>query len=232
MHNSINFNISRISILILVLVGIVPSLNGQVIKPVSKGLAPVHDTKVYYEIYSPLGKSTGHTKPIILLHGAFYTIQMNWAQLLPMLSKTRKVIALEMQGHGHTPYSERKFDIVSLAKDVEGVLDYLKIDSADVVGYSMGGSIAYQFAIQSPGRLRKLVIISSTYKSSGWLPEVNKAFDSFKPEFFDNTPMKAEYDKIAPDKSKWHPFLQQMFDFAKHLLIAGIPILLTLPHRS
>ena len=75
---------------------------------------------------SPLGKSTGHTKPIILLHGAFYTIQMNWAQLLPMLSKTRKVIALEMQGHGHTPYSERKFDIVSLAKDVEGVLDYLK----------------------------------------------------------------------------------------------------------
>lgn len=79
----------------------------------------------------------------------------------------------------------------------------------------MGGSIAYQFAVQSPERLRKLVIISSTYKTSGWLPIVNTAFEEFKPEFFDNTPLKTAYDAVAPDKTKWTKFLKQMFDFAE-----------------
>jgi pimeloyl-ACP methyl ester carboxylesterase len=79
----------------------------------------------------------------------------------------------------------------------------------------MGGSVAYQFAVQSPKRLRKLVIISSTYKTNGWLPVVNGAFKDFKPEFFDNTPLKAGYDAVAPDKTKWRKYLEQMFAFAK-----------------
>jgi len=142
------------------------------------------------------------------------TIDGNWGQLIPELSKTRKVIAIELQGHGHTPYSDRKLDIVTLASDVEGVMNYLKVDSADVAGYSMGGSIAYQLAVNSPKRVRKLVIISSTYKSSGWLPVVNNAFKGFKPEFFDNTPLKAAYDAVAPDKTKWIKFVEQMIAFA------------------
>ena len=182
--------------------------NGQQVKPVGSGYATVNGTKIYYEVY-------GEGKPIVLLHGAFYTIEMNWGQLIPELSKTRKVIAIEMQGHGHSPYSERKLDIVTLAKDVEGIMDYLKVDSADVAGYSMGGSVAYQFAVQSPKRLKKLVIISSTYKTAGWLPIVNTAFKDFKPEFFDNTPLKTAYDAVAPDKTKWVKFLKQMFDFAE-----------------
>jgi pimeloyl-ACP methyl ester carboxylesterase len=105
--------------------------------------------------------------------------------------------------------------ITTLASDVTGIMDYLKIDSADVVGYSMGGSVAYQFAVQNPNRLRKLVIISSTFKTNGWLPVINSAFENFKPELFDNTPMKAAYDAVAPDKTKWTKFLEQMFAFAK-----------------
>ncbi|HSQ44294.1 MAG TPA: alpha/beta hydrolase, partial [Ginsengibacter sp.] len=101
-----------------------------------------------------------------------------------------------------------------LASDVEKVMDYLKVDSAEVAGYSMGGSVAYQFAVQSPKRLRKLVIISSTYKTDGWLPVVNGAFKNFKPEFFDNTPLHTAYDAVAPDKTKWRKFLEQMFAFA------------------
>ena len=176
-------------------------------KPSASGYAPVNGIKVYYEIY-------GQGQPIVLLHGAFYTIDLNWSQLIPELSKTRKVIAIEMQGHGHTPYSDRKLSITSLASDVEKLMDHLKIDSADVAGYSMGGSVAYQFAVQSPKRLRKLVIISSTYKSDGWLPIVNGAFKDFKPEFFDNTPLQTAYDAVAPDKTKWRKFLEQMFVFA------------------
>jgi pimeloyl-ACP methyl ester carboxylesterase len=181
--------------------------NGQQLKPSNSGYAPVNGIKVYYEVY-------GEGKPLVLLHGAFYTIEMNWGQLIPELAKTRKVIAIEMQGHGHTPYSDRKLDIATLANDVEGVMDYLKIDSADVAGYSMGGSVAYQLTVQSPKRVRKLVIISSTYKSDGWLPVINNAFKGFKPEFFNDTPLKAAYDAVAPDKTKWIKFVEQMIAFA------------------
>jgi len=183
------------------------SSSGQQIKPSNSGYAPVNGIKVYYEVY-------GEGKPVVLIHGAFYTIQMNWGQLIPELSKTRKVIAIEMQGHGHTPYSDRKLAIPTLASDVEGVMNYLKIDSADIVGYSMGGSVAYQLTIQSPKRVRKLVIISSTYKSGGWLPQVTNAFKTFKPEFFTNSPMHTAYDSVAPDKTNWTKFLHQMIAFA------------------
>src|ERR1700760_1209526 len=109
--------------------------NAQQLKPAASGYAPVNGIQVYYEVY-------GEGKPLVLLHGAFYTIQLNWAELIPELSKTRKIIAIEFQGHGHSPYSDRKLDIVTLAKDVEGVMDYLQIDRADVADYSMGGSVA------------------------------------------------------------------------------------------
>lgn len=181
--------------------------SGQQSKPSDSGYVPVNGIKVYYEVY-------GEGEPIVLLHGAFYTIGMNWGQLIPELSKTRKVIAIEFQGHGHTPYSDRKLDFPTLASDVEGVMRYLKIDSADVAGYSMGGAVAYQLAIQSPKRVRRLVIISSTYKSTGWLPVVTDAFKHFKPEFFTNSPMNTAYDAVAPDKTKWTKFLEQMIAFA------------------
>jgi len=195
------------SILLIAILFAAFSSNGQQIKPSSSGYAPVNGIKVYYEVY-------GEGRPLVLLHGAFMTIDLNWGQLIPELSKTRKVIAIELQGHGHTPYSERKLSHATLASDVEGVMDYLKIDSADVAGYSFGGAVAYQFAIQSPKRLRKLVIISSTYNSSGWLTSVNNAFKALKPEFFANTPMHTAYDAVAPDKTKWTKFMEQMIAFA------------------
>lgn len=182
--------------------------NGQQLKPAESGYAPANGAQIYYEVY-------GEGKPLVLLHGAFYTIELNWGQLIPELAKTRKIIAIEFQGHGHSPYSDRKLDIGTLARDVEAVMNHLKIDRADVAGYSMGGSVAYQFAVQSPKRLNRLVIISSTYKTDGWLPVVSTAFKNFKPELFDNTPIKAAYDAVAPDKTKWTKFLAQMFDFAK-----------------
>ncbi|WPU98717.1 alpha/beta hydrolase [Mucilaginibacter sp. cycad4] len=200
-------NVIQPVLIIAILFFTVFQSKGQQLKPVTSGYAPVNGIKVYYEVY-------GEGKPLVLLHGAFYTIEMNWAQLIPELSKTRKVIALEMQGHGHTPYSDRKLDIATLASDVEGVMDYLKVDSADVAGYSMGGSVAYQLAAKSPKRVKKLVIISSTYKTNGWLPVVNNGFKGFKPEFFNNTPLKTTYDAVAPDKTKWIKFVEQMIVFA------------------
>lgn len=208
MKNAFNTRHLLKSILLIAIIMLETSLSNAQIKPSDSGYAPVNGTKVYYEVY-------GEGKPIVLLHGAFMTISTNWGQMIPELSKNRKVIAVELQGHGHTPFSERALSHATLAKDVEGVMDYLKIDSADVVGYSFGGAIAYQFAIQSPKRLRKLAIISATYKSSGWLPAINEAFKGMKPEFFANTPMQTAYDAVAPDKTKWTKFLEQMIASAK-----------------
>lgn len=172
-------------------------------KPYEKGYAPVNGIDMYYEVY-------GQGSPIVLLHGAYMTIEMNWGQFIPELAKNRKVIAIELQGHGHTPLSNRNLSRATLAHDVEGLLDHLNIERADIVGYSFGGSVAYQFAIQSPERANKLVIISSTYKSSGWLPEVTERFKQTKPEFFTNTPLQAAYEAVAPDKRNWRAFVEQM----------------------
>jgi len=181
---------------------------GQQLKPAESGYAPVNGLKVYYEVY-------GEGKPLVLLHGAFMDIANNWGQLIPELAKTRKVIALELQGHGHTPFSERVMNLATLASDVDGVMNYLKVESADIVGYSMGGSVAYQLTISYPKRVQKLVIISSTYKSSGWLPAVTSAFKNLKPEMLAQSPMKAAYDAIAPDKTKWTNFVTQMLVFVQ-----------------
>ena len=178
------------------------------IKPSAQGLVHLKDSKVYYEIY-------GTGKPIVLLHGAFMTISTNWSQLIPELSKNRKVIAIELQGHGHSPYSDRKFDHAILAADVAKVMDYLKIEHAAVLGYSFGGAVAYQFAIQYPKRLDELVIISATYKSKGWMPEINKAFQKMKPALSENSPMQQAYEAVAPDKTKWTKFLEQMISLAQ-----------------
>ena len=195
---------SLIKLLLIAIIMTVASIsNAQQIKPTGSGYAPANGTKVYYEVY-------GDGKPIVLLHGAYYTIEMNWGELIPELAKTRKVIALELQGHGHTPFSDRKLSRATLASDVEKVLDYLKIDSADIAGYSFGGQVAYQFAIQSPKRLRKLVIISSVYKSDGWVTGTTDVFKQMKPEHFANSPLQAAYDAVAPDKTKWTKFLEQM----------------------
>src|ERR1700740_1774702 len=126
------YNVPKAVLTIAIIFLTVFQSNGQNTKPAASGYAPVNGIKVYYEVY---GKGT----PIVLLHGAFYTIDMNWGQLIPELSKTRKIIALEMQGHGHSPYADRQVSITTLASDVEGVMDYLKIDRADVAGYGRGG---------------------------------------------------------------------------------------------
>jgi pimeloyl-ACP methyl ester carboxylesterase len=178
------------------------------------GYVTVNGIKVYYEVYLPAGKPGAEGKPIVLLHGAFMTIEGNWGALIPELSKNRKVIAIELQGHGHTPYSDRKFDLATLAADVVGVMKHVKVDSADIVGYSMGGSVAYELTIQNPERVKKLVIISSTYKSTGWRPEIAAAFKNMKPEMFDNSPMKTAYDAVAPDKTKWTKFAEKVIGFA------------------
>src|SRR4051812_30931168 len=94
------YTIQKTALILVILFATFQS-KGQQVKPSGSGYIPVNGTKVYYEVY-------GEGKPIVLLHGAFMTIETNWAEMIPELSKTRKVIAIELQGHGHTPFADRK----------------------------------------------------------------------------------------------------------------------------
>ena len=175
-------------------------------KPLQSGYAPVNGLKMYYEIY-------GQGKPLVLLHGAFNTIPMAFGMLIPELSKTRQVIALEMQGHGRTADIDRPFSFESMADDVAALLKYLKKDSADIFGYSTGGGIAWQLAIRHPEAVKKLVIASAVYKYEGWAPETRAILPNITPEVFEHTPIKTDYDSLAPDRKHWTEFINKMKKF-------------------
>jgi len=176
------------------------------IKPAESGYAPVNGLKMYYEVY-------GQGKPLVLLHGAFNTIPMAFGMLIPELSKGRQVIAVEMQGHGRTADIDRPFSFESMADDVAALLKYLKKDSADIFGYSMGGGIAWQLAIRHPEAVKKLVIASAVYKYEGWTPETRAILPNITPEIFEHTPIKSQYDSLAPDPKHWTEFINKMKKF-------------------
>ena len=169
------------------------------------GYAPVNGLKMYYEI-------RGQGEPVVLLHGAFMAISNNfhWAEWIGELSKTRKVIAIEMQGHGRTADTGRDFTYDNLADDVAALLDYLKIPSADILGYSLGGGVALNCAIRHPDKVRKVVSISAVFRQNGWTKEGLDAFPNLTAEVFKGTPMEADYKRLSPTPNEFPNFVKRV----------------------
>ncbi len=188
------------------LMSLVVTLDSAQSKPL-KGYAPVNGLKMYYEIH-------GSGKPVVLLHGAFMTITNNWTGWINKLSKTRKVIAVEMQGHGRTADIDRDFTSENLADDVAGLLSYLKIPKADLIGYSMGGEVAMACAIRHPDKVRKAVIISSTFNSGGAVPGAIESIAKLTAEDFKGTPLETEYKKLSPTPNKFPGFVKHVISMA------------------
>jgi pimeloyl-ACP methyl ester carboxylesterase len=201
----------RFALLTWLVIGVAGMLSGQqsatgkALEPV-KGYAPVNGLKMYYEVH-------GSGKPLLLLHGSFMTIGLNYGTMIPELAKEHRVIAVEFQGHGHTADIDRPISYTNIAEDVAGVLKYLKVDSANVLGYSLGATVALQLAILHPEMVQRIIFISSAYSTGGWTPAVQDAIKQLKPEFLTNSPLKTEYDKIAPDRNHWNKFLEKMITF-------------------
>jgi len=186
------------------------------------GYAPVNGLKMYYEVH-------GSGEPVVLLHGAFMTITNNWTGWIGELSKTRKVIAVEMQGHGRTADIERDFSYENLADDVAALLDYLKIPSADLIGYSMGGGVAMQCAIRHPEKVRKVVSISAVFRHDGWVKEALDMFPLLTGEMLKGSPVEAEYKKLSPTPDQFPNFVKRVmamdlkpYDFGADKLKATI----------
>jgi pimeloyl-ACP methyl ester carboxylesterase len=166
------------------------------------GYAPVGDLNMYYETH-------GSGRPLILLHGAYMTIDM-MGPLLPGLAEHRQVIAVEQQGHGHTADVDRPLSYERMADDTAALVRHLEIDHADVVGYSMGGGIALQLAIRHPGLVRKLVVASATFTSDGMPAEALEMFPSITPELFAGSPIEEAYLRTAPNPGDFPELVEKL----------------------
>ena len=168
--------------------------------------APINSLNLYYEVH-------GTGRPLVLLHGSYMTIDLNWSQWIPELAKSRKVIALEMQGHGRTADTDRPFSYAALADDVAALLKHLDIEEANILGYSFGATVALETTIRHPALVQNLVFVSSVFRHDGWLKEVRDVFAMIGPELFEPTRLKSEYDRLAPDSGHWKAFVTKLAAF-------------------
>src|SRR6188768_2544876 len=171
------------------------------------GYAPVNGLKMYYEIH-------GEGAPLVLIHGGGSTIQTSFSKILPLLAQQYKVIAVELQAHGHTSDRDSVESFEQDANDVVGLLEYLKINKAHFLGFSNGGNTAMQIAIRHSSLVNKLVIISSFYKREGMMAGF---FEGMQQASLENMPalLKTYYLQINNDQEG----LQTMFNKDKERML-------------
>jgi pimeloyl-ACP methyl ester carboxylesterase len=169
------------------------------------GYAPVNGLQMYYERH-------GRGEPLVLLHGAFGTIDL-WGPILTTLAESRQVIAVEFQGHGHTGDIDRPFSYEQLADDVAALMEHLGIEQADVVGFSMGADTSLQLAVRHSNLVRKLVPISAKYRYDGEYPELLASIQQLTPDFFVGTPYEEAYLSHAPNPEDFPVLVEKLKAF-------------------
>src|SRR6478609_2540682 len=162
----------------------------------TSGYASVNGLKMYYEIH-------GTGAPLVLIHGGGSTIQTTFGRVLYDFAKTHKVIAVEMQAHGHTADIDRALSFEHDADDIAALLKHLNVDKADIFGFSNGASTTLQLAIRHPELVNKIIVASTFYKKAGapsWF------WDMMSKPTFEGMPQayKDAFLKINPDSNALH----------------------------
>lgn len=175
----------------------------------SSGYASVNGLKMYYEIH-------GAGLPLVLIHGGGSTIQTTFGRVLKEFAKTNKVIAVEMQAHGHTKDIDRALSFEQDADDIAALLKQLSIDKANIFGFSNGASTTLQFAIRHTEMTNKIILGSTFYKKSGapeWFwemmskPSFEAMPQSYKDAFLKINPdTKALYRMYERDVARMQAF--------------------------
>ena len=209
---------------------------------VAKAQATAHRVNVrgmqmYYEV-------SGNGDPLVVLHGAYMNIPSMGA-IIPKLAQTRKVYAVELQGHGRTTDIDRPITYPNLADDVAAFMDAVRLTKADVFGYSMGAIVGLQLAIRHPAKVNKLVVASGAYDLEGWQPEFKAAIPQMTVEMIVQMPFAEEYKKLAPNPNGFPELARKLIALEKEpmawdeqlkaikhpvLLIAGDADVATLEH--
>jgi pimeloyl-ACP methyl ester carboxylesterase len=190
---------------------------------IKTGYAPVNGLNLYYEIH-------GAGEPLILIHGGVVGITM-FGSNLDALSQNRQVIAVELQGHGHTADIDRPLSYEAMADDIYGLMKFLSIEQADVMGYSLGGGVALQTAIRHPQSVRKLVVVSAPFKRDGFYPEVLAAMTQMGPAAaagMKQSPLSQLYPNVnwAVLFTKLGDLLRKDYDWSKEVAAIKAPTML------
>jgi pimeloyl-ACP methyl ester carboxylesterase len=186
------------------------------------GYADVNGIKLYYEIH-------GAGQPLVLLHGGLGAIEM-FGPNLPALAQGRKVIGVDLQGHGRTADIDRPLKTELMADDIAALIQHLKLDRPDIMGFSLGGGVAVLLAIRHPELVGRLVLVSTPIRRDAFYPEIlaqQVQVTAEAAEAMKQTPMYQLYASIAPRPEDWARLLSKLgssmkddFDFSKK--IAGI----------
>ena len=167
------------------------------------GYVPVNGLEMYYEVH-------GTGRPLILLHGNLSTIEIDFGRILPALAKTRQVIAVEQQAHGHTADIDRPLRVQHWANDTVALLRHLGVEHADLLGYSSGSAVAFQITITQPELVGKLVLCSFIHRRDGIHPGLLGGIQQLQPEHLAGTPFAESYARVAPRPQDWPVLIEKI----------------------
>ena len=189
--------------------------------------ASVNGIDLYYETH-------GTGRPLVLLHGGLGSGEM-FGPVLPSFTDHHQVILVDLQGHGRTADIDRPIDVRLMADDVAALIEHLGLDDVDVVGYSMGGGVALQTAIQFPEKVGRLVMVSAHIRRDAIYPEMlaqQGQVNAAAAEFLKETPMYELYQRVAPRPEDFPRLLDKIgasmavdFDFTEEVRGLQVPTL-------
>ena len=187
--------------------------------------AEVNGINLYYETH-------GSGRPLILLHGGLGSGEM-FGPVLPQLAERHQVVTVDLQGHGRTADIDRPLDAVLMAGDIAALIDHLQLATPDVVGYSLGGGVAFHTAAKYPAKVRRLVMVSANIRPDAIYPEMRAQqgqVTAAAVDFMKDTPMYQLYQRVAPRPQDFPRLLDKIgaamskyFDFAEEVRSLQVP---------
>jgi pimeloyl-ACP methyl ester carboxylesterase len=172
--------------------------------------ADVNGLSLHYEEH-------GSGEPLVLLHGGIGAGEM-FAPILPALAEGRRVITVDLQGHGGTADVDRPLRPELMADDVAALIGALGLEQVDLMGYSLGGMVALRTAIQHPALVRRLVLLSAAFRRDGSHPDVVAAMDRMSPaaaEPLRQSPLYEQYARLAPRVEDWPVLIAKISEALK-----------------
>jgi len=189
--------------------------------------AEVNGINLYYETH-------GSGRPLILLHGGLGSGEM-FGPVLPQLAERHQVVTVDLQGHGRTADIDRPLDAALMAGDIAALIDHLQLAKPDVVGYSLGGGVAFHTAAKYPTKVGRLVMVSANIRPDAIYAEMRAQqgqVNAAAVEFMKDTPMYQLYQRVAPRPQDFPRLLDKIgeamskdFDYTEEVRGLQVPTL-------
>jgi pimeloyl-ACP methyl ester carboxylesterase len=171
------------------------------------GYVNIGELQMYYQIH-------GTGKPLLLLHGGLTTIESSFQSMLPILSSTRQVIAVEQQGHGRTADIDRPMSFEQMADDTAMLLQYLEFEQpVDVFGYSDGGNVGLGLTIRHPELVRTLAIAGTNFSNEGIYPEILEMMSNGTAAEMPDE-LRHDYVQVAPDPDHFPVYVEKVMQMS------------------